>query len=34
VGLIATPDFEFKAGDRAVVCCLPHSISKVEKYFN
>jgi trk system potassium uptake protein TrkA len=34
IGLIATPDFVFKSGDRAVVCCLPHSISKVEKYFN
>lgn len=34
VGLIATPEFVFKNGDRVVVCCLPHSISKVEKYFN
>lgn len=33
-GLIATPNFVIKSGDRVVVCCLPHSISKVEKYFN
>lgn len=34
VGLIATPDFLIKVGDRVVVGCLPHAISKVEKYFN
>ena len=33
-GLIATPNFVIKSGDRVVVCCLPHAISKVEKYFN
>ncbi len=34
VGLIATPDFVIKGGDRVVVGCLPHAITKVEKYFN
>lgn len=34
IGLIATSEFVFKAGDRVVVCCLPHSITKVEKFFN
>src|SRR5690606_30002695 len=33
VGLIALGDFEIKAGDRVVVCCLPQSISKIEKLF-
>ncbi len=32
-GIIALGDFEIKAGDRVVVCCLPQSISKVEKLF-
>ncbi|MEL4309012.1 Trk system potassium transporter TrkA [Joostella sp. CR20] len=32
-GVIALGDFEIKAGDRVVVCCLPRSISKVEKLF-
>ncbi len=32
-GMIALGDFEIKAGDRVVVCCLPQSISKVEKLF-
>ncbi len=32
-GLIALGDFEIKAGDRVVVCCLPRSISRVEKLF-
>ncbi|UOB16786.1 Trk system potassium transporter TrkA [Abyssalbus ytuae] len=33
IGQIALGDFEIKAGDRVVVCCLPQSISKVEKLF-
>ncbi|MBT0607279.1 Trk system potassium transporter TrkA [Aequorivita echinoideorum] len=32
-GIIALGDFEIKSGDRVVVCCLPQSISKVEKLF-
>lgn len=32
-GIIALGDFEIKAGDRVVVCCLPQSIVKVEKLF-
>ncbi|PKA82327.1 trk system potassium uptake protein TrkA [Ulvibacter sp. MAR_2010_11] len=32
-GLIALGDFRIKSGDRIVVCCLPQSISKVEKLF-
>lgn len=32
-GIIATPGFKFQGGDRVVVCCLPHSINKVEQYF-
>ncbi|MCF8715801.1 Trk system potassium transporter TrkA [Joostella atrarenae] len=32
-GIIALGDFQIKAGDRVVVCCLPRSISKVEKLF-
>ena len=32
-GLIALGDFEIKAGDRVVVCCLPQSISRIEKLF-
>ena len=32
-GLIALGGFEIKAGDRVVVCCLPRSISRVEKLF-
>lgn len=32
-GLIALGDFLIRAGDRIVVCCLPRSISKVEKLF-
>ncbi len=32
-GLIALGDFHIKAGDRIVVCCLPRSITKVEKLF-
>lgn len=34
LGLIATPDFIINGGDKVVVGCLPHAISKVEKYFN
>lgn len=32
-GLIALGDFKIKEGDRVVVCCLPRSISKIEKLF-
>jgi trk system potassium uptake protein TrkA len=32
-GLIALGDFKILSGDRIVVCCLPQSISKVEKLF-
>jgi len=33
VGLIALGDFKILSGDRVVICCLPQSISKVEKLF-
>ncbi len=32
-GVIALGDFMIRAGDRIVVCCLPRSITKVEKLF-
>ncbi|WP_224483615.1 Trk system potassium transporter TrkA [Robertkochia aurantiaca] len=32
-GIIALGDFTIQSGDRVVVCCLPKSISKVEKLF-
>ncbi len=32
-GIIALGDFLIRAGDRIVVCCLPRSITKVEKLF-
>lgn len=32
-GIIALGGFEIKAGDRVVVCCLPESISKIERLF-
>lgn len=32
-GVIALGDFEIKAGDRVVVCCLPNAIQKIEKLF-
>jgi trk system potassium uptake protein TrkA len=32
-GIIALGDFEIRNGDRVVICCLPQSISKVEKLF-
>lgn len=32
-GIIALGDFKIEAGDRIVVCCLPHSIKKVERLF-
>ena len=32
-GLIPLGDFKIEAGDRVVVCCLPRSISNVEKFF-
>ena len=32
-GIIALGDFEIKAGDKVVVCCLPQSIGKMEKMF-
>jgi len=31
--MIGLGDFEIKNGDGIVVCCLPQSISKVEKLF-
>ncbi len=33
VGQIALGDFKILEGDRAVICCLPHAIKKVEKMF-
>ena len=33
IGLIALGDFEIQEGDRVVVCCMPESISKIEKLF-
>ncbi|MGB3590920.1 MAG: Trk system potassium transporter TrkA [Nonlabens sp.] len=33
VGTIALGNFKIEAGDRIVVCCLPRSITKVEKLF-
>lgn len=32
-GLIALGNFKIAPGDRAVVCCLPHAIHKIEKMF-
>jgi trk system potassium uptake protein TrkA len=32
-GEIALGDYTIMAGDRAVICCLPHAINKVEKMF-
>jgi len=32
-GIIALGDFTVKAADRVVVCCLPQSIKKVERFF-
>ncbi|MEA1786961.1 Trk system potassium transporter TrkA [Arenibacter sp. GZD96] len=32
-GIIALGDFRITEGDRVVVCCLPESISKIEKLF-
>ncbi len=32
-GIIALGDFKIASGDRIVVCCLPQSITKVEKLF-
>ena len=32
-GIIALGDFKIMSGDRVVVCCLPQSINKVEKFF-
>lgn len=32
-GIIALGDFKIEAGDRVVVCCLPKSIRKVERFF-
>lgn len=32
-GIIALGDFEIKAGDKVVVCCLPQAIGKMEKLF-
>ena len=33
-GLIPLGSFKIEAGDRVVVCCLPRSISNVEKFFS
>ncbi|MEN8185809.1 MAG: Trk system potassium transporter TrkA [Bacteroidota bacterium] len=33
-GIIALGGFQIHAGDKVVVCCLPETISKVEKLFN
>lgn len=33
-GLIPLGDFQIQKDDKVVVCCLPDTISKVEKYFN
>ena len=33
-GIIPLGDFQIKIGDRVVVCCLPHSINEIEKYFS
>jgi trk system potassium uptake protein TrkA len=33
IGMIALGDFEVQDGDRVVVCCMPESISKIEKLF-
>jgi len=33
IGNIALGDFRIQAGDRVVVCCLPDSISKIERLF-
>ncbi|TXD83363.1 Trk system potassium transporter TrkA [Subsaximicrobium wynnwilliamsii] len=33
VGIIPLGDFQIEVGDKVVVCCLPRSISKIEKYF-
>jgi trk system potassium uptake protein TrkA len=32
-GIIALGDFKISTGDRIVVCCLPQSIKKVERFF-
>ncbi len=32
-GIIALGNFKIEAGDRVVVCCLPKSIGKVERFF-
>lgn len=32
-GQIVLGNFKIRPGDRAVICCLPHSINKVEKMF-
>jgi trk system potassium uptake protein TrkA len=32
-GVIALGDFEIFAGDRVLVCCLPKSISRIERMF-
>ncbi|WP_411766454.1 Trk system potassium transporter TrkA [Winogradskyella sp. A3E31] len=33
-GVIPLGDFSIRAGDKVVVCCLPRSISEVEKFFS
>ena len=33
VGIIPLGDFQIEVGDKVVVCCLPRSITKVERFF-
>ena len=33
-GIIALGDFQIQKDDKVVVCCLPKTVSKVEKFFN
>jgi trk system potassium uptake protein TrkA len=33
-GITALGDFKVQSGDQIVVCCLPQSIKKVERFFN
>ena len=33
IGIIPLGDFQIQMGDKVVVCCLPRSITQVEKFF-
>ena len=33
IGLIPLGDFKIEMGDKVVVCCLPRSITQVERFF-